>query len=181
MRERAAMEFLLWRITFKLRRRTSWSRRREIRAELRQQLRDSAAVHGMDEAMRRLGHPSQIARDYLAMEPEHPNTLDVGGAAIAAGLTLMLIAVLNGRRLYSLNGLGERYDFDPWSFTIGAPNGSLDLIRVFGDLERDLVLVIQIDQLAYVLLPVLVFAVFLRPWRRLRGGGDTSHARRAME
>jgi hypothetical protein len=131
--------------------------------------------------MRRLGKPAQIASEYLAAEPAHPRNLDVWGAAVAGWVTLLTALLLNGRRVYTMNGVGERWDFDPWQYVFPAPNGKLELFRVFGDLEQNLLFAIQVDQLAYVLLPLLAFAVFLRPWRRLRSGGDSARALRAME
>ena len=64
--------------------------------------------------------------------------------------------------------LAQRSDFDPWSWTAGTPNGKLELFRVFGDVERDLLLEVEMYRLGYLVLPLLAFVLGSRLWRALR-------------
>jgi hypothetical protein len=61
--------------------------------------------------------------------------------------------------------LKDHGDFDPWRMRIGLPGDTLTLLSLSGDVERDLLLVIRIDQLAYLIFPALAFIIAGRIWR----------------
>lgn len=177
---RRQIEVALWELTWKLRRQgISGPRRREIRRDLRANLYATAEDVGEQEALKRLGNLDALAMEYAETESGHPKELSIVGGIVWLFGTLIALALLNGRQLLSFNGLGERYDFDPWSWTLGTPNGKLVLIHLFGDVERNLLLQIEIHQLAYVVLPLLAFLIGLRPWRLLRRS-SSSPGRREM-
>jgi len=75
--------------------------------------------------------------------------------------------LLSGRRLMSVNNLADRGDFDPWRWTLGAPNGKASLITLAGNVEQDFLLTITVHRLAFVLLPALAFVIGARLWRKI--------------
>lgn len=173
---RRQIEVVLW----KLRRRgVSGQRRREIRRDLRANLYATAEDAGEREAISRLGNLDALAEDFADTESGRTPELSVVGGIWWVFEALIVLALLNGRRVMTFNGLGERYDFDLWSWTLGAPNGKLMLVHLFGNVERNLLLQIEFSQLAYVVFPLLAFLIGLLPWRLL-GRTSTSQGRRTM-
>jgi hypothetical protein len=162
------IESALWRLTWKLRRDVPGPRRREIRRQLRADLRTTAAEVGAGEAIRRLGNLDELAASYAEGERGRPRGTDPVGGAVAAVIMLVLLVLLNGRYVTAFSGLKDRGDFDPWRFTPGGPGDTWALITLSGDVERDLLLQITVHRLAYVVLPVMAFVVWGRLWRGLR-------------
>jgi hypothetical protein len=77
--------------------------------------------------------------------------------AVAAAVALLSIAVLQQRE-FRLEGAPTWGDFDPWSV-------DLLLARLHGDLERTLVVHVDVDRVAYVVVPLLAFLLWSRIWR----------------
>jgi hypothetical protein len=72
--------------------------------------------------------------------------------------------VLDGRTIMSWNDLESRRAFDPWTWTLGTPNGMVSLLTFSGDVELGLLLDVQVHRLGYILLPVLAFLIGARSW-----------------
>jgi hypothetical protein len=161
------IEVALWRLTWKLRRTVPGPRRREIRRALRADLQTTAAEVGVATAVRRLGNLDHLAATYAEGERGEPGRADPRGGVMAAGFALLLLALLNGRRVMAVNSLADHGDFDPWRWTLSAPNGTVSLITMAGDVEQALLLAITIHQPAYLIVPVLAFVVVARLWRRI--------------
>jgi hypothetical protein len=159
------IELALLRLSWKLRGGVEPVRRRAIRRELRAHLRASASEVGCDEALRRLGDLDELAREYREAERGLPRGLRVGSGVVAAIAVWVLLIVLDGRTIMSWNDLESRGDFDPWSWTFGAPNGKASLLTFSGDVELGLLLDIEVHRLGYLLLPVLAFLIGARFWR----------------
>lgn len=117
--------------------------------------------------MRRLGDLDELARDYREAEQGRPRGLRVGSGIVAAISTWVLLIVLDGRTIMSWNDLESRGDFDPWSWTLGAPNGKASLLTFGGDVERGLLFDVEVHRLGYFLLPILAFLIGARAWRAL--------------
>lgn len=161
-------ELALLRLSWKLRRGVEPGRRRAIRRELRAHLRASAADVGRNDALRRLGDLDELARDYREAERGQRRGLRVGSGVVAGIAVWVLLIVLDGRTIQSWNDLESRGDFDPWSWTLGAPNGAASLLTFRGDVELGLLLDVEVHRLGYLLLPVLAFLIGARAWRALR-------------
>jgi hypothetical protein len=161
------IELALLRLSWKLRRGVEPARRRAIRRELRAHLRASAAEVGWAEALSRLGDLDELAREYREAERGLPRGLRIGSGIVAAVSTWVLLVVLDGRTIMSWNDLESRGDFDPWSWTLGAPNGKASLLTFSGDVEHELLLDVSVHRLGYILLPLLAFLVGARAWRAL--------------
>ena len=161
------IELALLRLSWKLRDGVEPSRRRAIRRELRAHLRASAAEVGPDETLARLGDPDELAREYREAERGRPRGLRIGSGVVAAIGVWLLLIVLDGRSILSWNDLESRGDFDPWSWTLGAPNGKASLLTFSGDVERGLLFDVEVHRLGYLLLPILAFLVGARAWRAL--------------
>jgi hypothetical protein len=153
-----AIERYVWRVNRRLRRHVPPERRRAIRRELRGHLRDAAADVGPSKAVQQAGDPAEVARDYAEGETGQPRRWRPLAGAIAATAALLVVAVLQQRefRLERAAGWG---DFDPWSV-------DLLLLRVNGDLERSLVFHVDVDRVAYVVIPLIAFLLWSRVWRR---------------
>jgi hypothetical protein len=162
------IELTLLRLSWKLRSGVEPSRRKAIRRELRAHLRASAADVGREEALRRLGDLDELAREYRETERGRPRGLRIGSGVVAAISVWVLLIVLDGRTIMSWNDLESRGNFDPWSWTLGAPNGKASLLTFSGDVERGLLLDVGVHRLGYLLLPLLAFLVGVRVWRALR-------------
>ena len=167
----ARIEAALWRLTWKLRRDVPGPRRREIRRQLRADLRTTAAEVGTGEAVRRLGNLDDLAASYAEGERGRPRGTDPVGGAVAAVITLALLVLLSGRHVTAFSGLKDRGDFDPWRFTLGGPGDTWALITLSGDVERGLLLHVTVHRLAYVVLPLVAFAIWGRLWRGVRRPG----------
>jgi hypothetical protein len=165
-------ELALFRLSWRLRRGVEPSRRRAIRRELRAHLRASAAHVGPDEALSRLGDLDELAREYREAERGHPRGLRVGSGVLAAIGVWVLLIVLDGRSILSWNDLESRGDFDPWSWTLGAPNGKASLLTFSGDVENGILFDVAVHRLGYILLPLLAFLVGARAWRALHRPGS---------
>jgi hypothetical protein len=161
------IEVALWRLTWKLRRTVPGPRRREIRRALRADLRTTAAEVDAVTAVRRLGDLDHLAATYADAERGEPGRPDPIGGTAAAGLVLVLLTLLNGRRVMAVNSLPDYADFDPWRWALPGPSGSLSLFTVAGDIEHGLLVSIAIHQPAYLILPLMAFAVVARPWRSI--------------
>ena len=70
---------------------------------------------------------------------------------MAAIFVWVLLIVLDGRTIMSWNDLESRGDFDPWSWTLGAPNDLASLLTFSGDVERGLLLDVEVHKLGYIL------------------------------
>ncbi len=175
-----SIELTLLRLSWKLRGDVEPARRRAIRRELRAHLRTSASEVGSGEALRRLGDLDDLAREYREAERGRPRGLRVGSGVVAAIFVWVLLIVLDGRTIMSWNDLESRGDFDPWSWTLGAPNDLASLLTFSGDVERGLLLDVEVHKLGYILLPVLAFLIGARAWRAIpRPRGLPSRWRRA--
>ncbi len=130
--------------------------RRAIRRDLRAHLRDAAADVGAHAAVEGAGSPEAVARDYAEAELGRPRSWRPYVGAAAAAVALLSIAVLQQREL-RLEGAPTWGDFDPWSV-------DLLLARLHGDLERTLVVHVDVDRVAYVVVPLLAFLLWSRIW-----------------
>jgi hypothetical protein len=174
------IELALLRLSWKLRGDAEPARRRAIRRELRAHVRASAAEVGPEEALRRLGDLDELAGEYREAEHGRPRGLRIGSGVVAAVAVWVLLIVLDGRTLMSWNDLESRGDFDPWSWTLAAPNGKASLLTLSGDVERGLLLDVGVHRLGYLLLPVLAFLIGARFWRAFnRPRSLDRHLRRA--
>jgi hypothetical protein len=160
-------ELTLLRLSWKLRGDVEPARRREIRRELRAHLRSSAAEIGQKEALRRLGDLDDLAREYRDADRGRPRGPRIGSGVVSAIAVWVLLIVLDGRTIMSWNDLESRGDFDPWTWTLGTPNGVASLLTFSGDVELGLLLDVQVHRLGYILLPVLAFLIGARSWRAI--------------
>ena len=161
------IELALLRLSWRLRGGVEPARRRAIRRELRAHLRASAAEAGPGEALVRLGDLDELAREYREAERGRPRGLRIGSGVVAAIGVWLLLIVLDGRTIMSWNDLESRGDFDPWSWTLGAPNGKASLLTFSGDVEHEILLDVGVHRLGYILLPLLAFLIGARAWRAL--------------
>lgn len=169
------IERALWSLTWKLwRHDVPGSRRREIRRDLRANLREAAADVGEREAVRRLGSLDSLVDEYASIYARQPGELRLLGGLWWALATLLIIILLNGRRITSVSGLKDHGNFDPYSYSFGLPGG-VHVLRVFGDVEQSVLLQIQIGRAAYLLLPFIAFLIGLRPWRLLERLSKRTH------
>lgn len=151
------IERFVWKVSRQLRGRLPGDQRREIRRELRTHLLSSAETHGVTGAVERMGDPSRVAADYADVEVGRARPWRPRAGLVAAALTFLVIVVLQQREV-RMNRAAHWGDFDPWS-------ADLWLVRLTGDLEESLVLHVSIQRIAYLLLPLIAFALTARIWR----------------
>ena len=161
------IERALGRLSWKLRKTVEPRRRRAIRRELRAHLRTAAEEVGAEEAVRRLGPLDDLAREYAEAERGRPLKPRYGSGVIAALSVWVLLVALDGRELLTRNVIENRGDFDPWSWTFGAPNGKASLVTFRGDVDGGLLLDVQVHRLGYLLLPLVAFVLASRLWRAI--------------
>jgi hypothetical protein len=153
------MNLTIERYVWSVGRRVRPERRRAVRRELRAHLREASEDVGVREAIRRAGDPADVASDYAELD-SGPRPWRPRAGALAAVVVYLLLVVLQQREL-RLERAPEWGSFDPWS-------ADLWLFHLHGDMERTLVFHIWVQDIAYVLLPLLAFLVFSRAWRRVR-------------
>jgi hypothetical protein len=150
------IEKYVWRVSRRLRG-LRGEQRREIRRDLRTHLRSASAEVGVAEAIARMGDPARVAADYADAEAGRRLRWRPRAGLVAAVLTYLILVVLQQREIRLVRA-AHWGDFDPWS-------ADLWLIRLSGNLERSLVLDIHIQRIAYLLLPLIAFALVARVWR----------------
>lgn len=153
------MKLTIERYVWSVGRRVRPEHRREVRRELRAHLGEATEDLGVREAIRRAGDPADVARDYAELEAG-PRPWRPRAGALAAVVAYLLLVLLQQREL-RLERAPQWGSFDPWS-------ADLWLFYLHGDLERKLVFHIWIQDIAYVVLPLLAFLVFSRIWRQAR-------------
>ncbi|HSC91448.1 MAG TPA: hypothetical protein VLB86_07330 [Gaiellaceae bacterium] len=153
------IERYVWSVGRRLRGRVPAWRRREIRRELREHLRAAAAEVGAEEAAARAGAPDVVAREYAEVEEGRPERWNPRAGAIAAALAWLLLALVQQREL-RLTRAPHWGEFDPWS-------ADLWLVRLHGDLERMVVVHVDVRRIAYLLVPLVAFLLASRAWRRV--------------
>jgi len=157
-----AIERYVWRVTRRLRPHAPPERRRSIRAELRRHLRDASAEIGAGAAVEQAGDPVAVALEYAEVEIGWPRVWRARLGAIAAAVAFLFLAVLQQREIH-LHRAAHWAHFDPW-------HADLYLVRLSGDLERSLVVHVDVARPAYVLVPLLAFLLWSRAWRCLPNG-----------
>lgn len=155
-----SIERYVQRVNRRLRPHVPAERRRAIRRELRGHLRDAAADVGARAAVEQAGRPDDVARNYAEGEVGRPRLWRPWAGTIAAAVALLLVAVLQQRE-FRLERAPSWGDFDPWTV-------NLIVIRLHGDLEQTLVANVDVDRIAYVVVPVLAFLLWSRIWRLVR-------------
>ena len=155
------IERYVLRVNRRLRPHVPPERRRAIRRDLRAHLRDAAADVGAHAAVEGAGAPDAIARDYAEGELGRLRLWRPYAGGIAAAVALLLVMVFQQRE-FRLERAPFWGDFDPWSV-------DLLLARLHGDLERTLVVHVDVDRVAYVVVPLLAFLLWSRIWRAATG------------
>ena len=153
------IERYVWRVSRRLRPYVPAERRREIRSELREHLGGAAADVGARPAVEQAGAPAVVARDYAEGEFGRPRRWRPRAGAVAALAALFVVAVLQQREL-RLNRAPHWGNFDPWS-------ADLWLLRLHGDLEETLIVHVDVQRIAYIVIPLVAFLLWSRSWRRV--------------
>lgn len=143
--------------------------RRAILADVHANLHAAAADFGEREALRRIGRLDALADAYA-------NGRDVRRPSVGAGLTAVAIALLAllALTLVRVPTFGLVDEFDRHT---GATTWNWEVWRLWrfgGDARTDTLFEGTVYSYAFILVPLLVFAVWSRPWRlarpRLQGG-----------
>ncbi|ACQ81310.1 conserved hypothetical protein [Beutenbergia cavernae DSM 12333] len=132
-------------------------RRRAVLTELRVAIDDDAARRGMRVALRALGSPRQLARDYLEAEPgDHPRW-SLGGAAALGVLLAWFIATC----LYALGMFGALESVGGGVAEAGFLGVGLEVVLAPGELG------VAFTYGTWIPLAVLaaVLVVVAQPWR----------------
>jgi hypothetical protein len=151
------IERYVWAVSRRLRRDAPAERRRAIRRELRGHLLAAAEDVGAEEAVARAGEPTVVAREYTEVEAGRPRRWRPRAGLVAAVIAYVLVAVLQQREIV-LHQAAQWGRFDPWS-------ANLWLLRLDGDLERGVVVHVDVQRIAYVVIPLVAFLLASRVWR----------------
>ena len=151
------IERYVWAVSRRLRHDAPAERRRAIRRELRGHLRAAAEDVGPEEAVARAGDPAVVAREYADVEAGRPRRWRPWAGAVAAVIAYLVLAVLQQREIL-LQRAAHWGRFDPWS-------ADLWLLRLNGDLEQGVVVYVDVQRIAYVLVPLVAFLLWSRVWR----------------
>jgi len=146
----------------------SWRRRRELRRELRANLREAGAHHGSAAAVRALGSPRAMAAQAIVADPTSARWTAGAQAALAALAVVVLVEVLAS--LAWLDGVRAT---EP----VGGVTGSLTLFPgsslTYEPLDRGFSMALSPGWLALAVALVMLVVV-ARPWRVVTGRGARS-------
>jgi hypothetical protein len=141
---------------------TPWRRRRDLRSELRANLRDAAAHTGARAAVTSLGSTRQMAADSAVHDPTRPRW----AVGIYSGVTALLLTLL-GALLASLAWADGVMDADPTKPVSGSvtllPGSSME----YAPLGDGFAVSSSVGWLP-VAVGLLTFVLVARPWRAVR-------------
>jgi hypothetical protein len=147
---------------------TPWRRRRDLRRELRANLRDAAAHTGAQRAVASLGSTRQMAADSSVDDPTRPRWT----VGVYSGLTALMLTLL-GALLAGLAWADGVMSADPSQPVRGSvtllPGSSMEYAPI-GD---GFAISAGVGWLP-VAVGVLAFVVVARPWRAVRRGAVAS-------
>ena len=141
---------------------TPWRRRRDLRSELRANLRDAAAHTGAPGAVRALGSTRQMAADASAEDPTRPRW----AVGVYSGVTALLLTLLVAL-FAALAWADGVMSADPTKPVRGSvtllPGSSME----YAPLGDGFAVSSSVGWLP-VAIGLLVFVLVARPWRALR-------------
>ena len=137
-------------------------RRRDLRAELRGNLRDAAAHTGARQAVASLGSTRQMAAESAVVDPYRPRWAVGIYCGIAALMLTLLVALLAG--LAWADGVMNADPSEPVRGSVTLlPGSSME----YAPLENGFTVSSSVGWLP-VVVGVLVFVLVARPWRAVR-------------
>ncbi len=148
---------------------TRWRRRKELRGELRSNLRDAAADIGITAALFNIGSPKQLAYAVTPEASRRPRwSLGALWAVLAGGLIMHSLiftsaAFLGGVKASGVTGREVRGGAFPWF--------GVDFIAKVEPDDRGLAFGAS-GGLWYLLVPLAVFVLVAQPWRALNRDGS---------
>ncbi len=138
-------------------------RRKAIVADVAARLDEAAVEAGIDEAVRDMGDPAETAREYAALEREHPiRTARWGRGLVWAAIVLVALLVLQVLHIPTfgvIRPMDPQYGGSFWQVSLWP------LMRFWGDSNQGYVFDASVGVLAYVLLPGLAFLLASSFWR----------------
>ena len=143
---------------------TPWRRRRDLRSELRANLRDAASRSGARQAVASLGSTRQMAAEASVDDPTRPRWA-VGVYSGMAALTLSLIVALSAGLAWA-DGVLSADPVEPVSGSVTFIPGSAVEYAPVGDGFA----LSYSTGWAPVVVALAVFVVVARPWRAVRRG-----------
>lgn len=140
----------------------SWRRRRDLRAELRANLRDAAARTGARQAVASLGSTRQMAAESSADDPSRPRWAVGIYGGVAALMLMLLVALLAG--LAWADGVMSADPSEPVRGSVTLlPGSSMEYVP----LADGFAVSSSVGWLP-VAVGLVTFVLVARPWRALR-------------